>query len=149
MPPPATPSADARWSGVGRRRFWGTLGRHQIGALAATLLDFSVMVTCVQRLGMDPVAATAVGATIGAVTNFMLARAWIFRRHSGHVVGQALRYAVVSGGGAVWNTVGEHLMHDVEHMQYAVARLLVSVAVSLLWNFPMQRRFVFREGSGR
>jgi putative flippase GtrA len=27
-----------------------------------------------------------------------------------------------------------------------VARVFVSIAVSLLWNFPMQRRFVFRDG---
>jgi putative flippase GtrA len=142
MPPPATRSAESR--GV-----WGTLARHQVGALAATILDFSVMVTCVQRLGLSPVAATAIGATVGAVTNFTLSRAWIFRRHSGHWAGQAIRYALVSGGGAGWNTLGEHLMHDVEHVQSVVARALVSVAVSLLWSFPMQRRFVFRERGDR
>lgn len=138
MPPPATRSAEPR--GV-----WGTLGRHQVGALAATLLDFSVMVACVQRLGLSPVASTAIGASVGAAANFMLSRVWIFRRHSGHWAGQAIRYAFVSGGGAGWNTVGEHLVHDVGHVQYVVARALVSVVVSLLWSFPMQRRFVFRE----
>jgi hypothetical protein len=35
------------------------------------------------------------------------------------------------------------------HVQYVVARTLVSIAVSLIWNFPMQRRFVFREGTIR
>jgi putative flippase GtrA len=125
------------------------LGRHQIGALAATALDFGVMITCVQRFGLTPVTATALGATVGAIANFLLARAWIFPRHSGHWTGQAIRYALVSGAGAGWNTVGEHLMHDIERVQYILARALVSVAVSLLWNFPMQRRFVFREGLGR
>ncbi len=140
MRPPATRSAEPR------SRVWQTLARHQIGALAATLLDFSVMVVCVQRLGLSAVTATAIGASVGAVTNFLLGRAWIFRRHSGHWAGQATLYALVSGGGAGCNTLGEHLMHDVEHVQYVEARALVSVAVSLLWSFPMQRRFVFREG---
>jgi putative flippase GtrA len=140
------PSAEERSEGTG---LWGTLGRHQAGAIAATLLDFSVMVACVQRLGLSPDAGTAIGASVGGLTNFLLARAWIFRRQSGHWAGQAARYALVSGGGALWNTLGEHLMHDIERVQYVVARLIVSVAVSLLWNFPMQRRFVFREGRGR
>jgi putative flippase GtrA len=128
---------------------WWTLGRHQVGAIAATLIDFSVMVVCVQRFGVQPTAATAIGASVGGVTNFLLARAWIFRRHSGHWAGQAVRYALVSGGGALWNTLGEHLMHDIERVQYILARALVSVAVSLLWSFPMQRRFVFQEGRAR
>jgi putative flippase GtrA len=53
---------------------------------------------------------------------------------------------VVAGASACWNAVGEHLVHDVGGMQYVLARVLVSIAVSLLWNFPMQRRFVFRDG---
>jgi putative flippase GtrA len=127
---------------------WGTLGRHQVGAVAATLLDFSVMIVCVQLLGLAPTPATAVGATVGGVTNFLLARAWIFPRHTGHWASQAIRYALVSGGGALLNTLGEHLMHDVARVQYVVARALVSVVVSLLWSFPVQRRFVFRERLG-
>ncbi len=115
----------------------------------ATLLDFTIMIACVEHLGLPPVLGTAIGAGAGAITNFMLARSWIFRRHSGHWASQAIRYALVSGGGAGWNTLGEHLMHDIERVQYVVARALVSVAVSLLWSFPMQRRFVFREGKAR
>jgi putative flippase GtrA len=37
-------------------------------------------------------------------------------------------------------------VHDVAGMQYVLARAVVSIVVSLLWNFPMHRRFVFREG---
>jgi putative flippase GtrA len=145
MPPPAMSSAEPSGP-AGPSGTWQTLGRHQVGAFVATAVDFSIMVLCVERLGLAPVAATAIGASVGAFTNFMLARAWIFRRHEGHWAEQAIRYVLVSGGGAGWNTLGEHLMHDIERVQYVFARALVSVAVSLLWSFPMQRRFVFREG---
>jgi putative flippase GtrA len=53
---------------------------------------------------------------------------------------------VVAGASAGWNALGEHLMHDVVGMEYVLARVLVAIAVSLLWNFPMQRRFVFHDG---
>jgi putative flippase GtrA len=124
---------------------WRTLGRHQVGAAVATAIDFATMIFCVERLGLSPTAATAIAAALGAITNFTLGRAWIFRRHTGHWAWQATRYAVVSAASAGWNTLGEHLVHDVAHVQYVAARAIVSVLVSLLWNFPMQRRWVFRE----
>jgi putative flippase GtrA len=144
MPPPATPSAEAREPGAASG--WRLLGRHQIGATAATVVDFGAMILCVEILGLAPVTATAIGATLGGITNFSLGRAWIFLRHSGHVGGQALRYATVSAAGAAFNAMGEHLVHDRAHIQYVIARALVAIAVSLLWNFPMQREFVFHEG---
>jgi len=144
MPPPATPSADARSAGSA----WRTLGRHQIGATIATVVDFGAMILLVEGLGISPVAATAIGASFGGITNFTLGRAWIFRHHSGHIASQAIRYAAVSAAGAGLNALGEHIVHDRAHVQYVVARALVAIAVSLLWNYPMQREFVFQEGGG-
>jgi putative flippase GtrA len=131
---------------IERRRVWWTLVRHQLGAAAATAVDFATMILAVERLGLTPVVATAIGASVGAVTNFLLARAWIFRRRSGHWAAQGVRYAIVSGASAGLNALGEHLLHDVARVDYVGARVVVSVAVSLLWNFPMQRHFVFGEG---
>jgi putative flippase GtrA len=144
MQPRATPSADASATAT-----WRTLGRHQLGATAATAADFGGMIACVELLGTSPVTATAIGATLGAVTNFTLGRQWIFRRPSGAFLGQATRYALVSAASAGWNTLGEHALHDRAHIQYVLARALVSIAVSLLWNFPLQRRFVFQDGRGQ
>jgi putative flippase GtrA len=141
MPPRATPSTDSRGTGT-----WQTLGRHQLGAMVAGGADFGAMIFCVEVLGLSPVAGTALGATLGALTNFCLGRAWIFRVASGSPFAHAARYALVSGASAGWNSVGEHLVHDVARVQYVLARALVAIAVSLLWNFPAQRWFVFREG---
>jgi putative flippase GtrA len=152
MPLPATSSADVQDDfaapsvaddpAVGT---WRTLGRHQLGAIAATLVDFATMIVLVESAGLPPEAATPLGAVLGAVTNFTLGRAWIFRRHTGHWAAQASRYALVSAASAGWNTIGEQLVHGMGHVQYVAARAIVSFMVSLLWNFPMQRAFVFRE----
>lgn len=120
-----------------------TLGRHQLGSVAATAIDFAALALLVERLGVDPVAATALGSLAGAVTNFALARRWIFRDHQGTAASQALRYALVSGVSLGFNTLGECALATRLGVHYLVARVLVSVTVSLLWNFPMHRRFVF------
>ncbi|SRR5579883_452933 len=126
---------------------WHTLGRHQMGSAVASAIDFCAMILCVEALRLSPVLGTAVGATLGAATNFGLGRMWIFRLQTGHPAPQALRYGLVSAASAGWNSLGEHVMHDRAHLQYVLARALVALAVSLLWNFPLQRRFVFRERS--
>jgi putative flippase GtrA len=125
---------------------WHLLGRHQLGAAVATAIDFGAMILAVERFAVAPALATAMGAALGAMTNFALGRTWIFRYGSGHWAGQAVRYAVVSGASAGWNTLGEYLMHDAALVPYVSARMIVSFTVSLLWNFPLQRRFVFRHG---
>jgi putative flippase GtrA len=144
MPLPATDSAEPRVVAAGGG--WRTLGRHQLGAMAATLVDFGAMILVHEKLGLSPTLATAIGAALGGITNFTLGRAWVFRNHSGPIHGQAVRYALVSAGGAGWNALGEQIVNGGAHVQYVLARALVSVAVSLLWSYPMQRRFVFREG---
>src|SRR5689334_22431042 len=111
MRPPATPSADlARGGGApegsGAAGAWRTLGRHQIGATAATAVDFGTMILLVEVFGLPPVAATPIGASLGGITNFLLGRGWIFRRQTGHVAVQAIRYSLVSAASAGWNTLG-------------------------------------------
>ncbi len=130
------------------RELWWTLGRFHVGAVTATAVDFGSMITLVEVFHLSPVIATVVGASLGAVTNFLLGRMWVFRQVSEHWAAQGWRYAVVSGTSAGLNAAGEHLIHDVVHVEYVVARVAVSAAVGLLWNFPMQRRFVFPRSRG-
>jgi putative flippase GtrA len=95
------------------------------------------------------VPATAVGAAAGGVTNFLLGRTWIFRAEHTPAGGQAVRYFFVSGASLGWNALGEYVLHDRLGLQYVLARAIVAVAVSLLWNFPMHRSFVFAGGQPR
>jgi putative flippase GtrA len=138
-------SAGRAHDGVTSRIAWRTLGRHQLGSLIATLVDFGTMIACVELLRLSPVLGTGIGAAMGGITNFVLGRTWIFHSQSGKLGGQALRYAMVSGASACWNALGEHLVADRAHVPYVEARALVSIFVSLFWNYPMQREFVFHE----
>jgi putative flippase GtrA len=129
-----------------RRGLLSHLGRHQIASLVSTAVDFGTMVLVVELLGVSPVAGTVAGATCGAVTNFQLGRHFTFRARGDGVAPQALRYAVVSATSAGLNALGEYGLHDRLKLQYFIARTMVAVAVSLFWNFPLQRYFVFRAG---
>jgi putative flippase GtrA len=119
------------------------VARHQLGAAIATAVDFATMTLLVQLAGTPPALAALSGASAGAIVNFHLGRRWIFRATSAPVAAQALRYALVSAGGALLNGAGELALHDGAHLDYLLARVVVSIVVSLGWNLPMQRRFVF------
>ncbi len=117
--------------------------RHQMGAVAATITDYSVMIVLVSGLGVLPAAGTAAGATCGGILNFVLGRRWIFPSTSAAAAPQARRYAAVSVGSLILNTCGVHVLASILHYPYVAARVVVSFCVSVLWNFPMQRSFVF------
>jgi putative flippase GtrA len=121
-----------------------TFGRHQVGAIVATIIDFSVMSALVRLLGVSAPLATAFGAGVGGITNFAMGRSWIFAASEGHAGHQAWRYAVVSGVSLLLNSLGEYILHDRLGIQYLLARVIVAATVSVGWNFPIQRAFVYR-----
>ncbi|MDX2020634.1 MAG: GtrA family protein [Deltaproteobacteria bacterium] len=129
----------------------GPLLKHQTGAAISTAVDFGVMWLLVESHTLTPVWATAAGAFCGAVTNFSLGRRWIFAKGPGSMAlgNQVARYMLVSGVSLMWNTLGEALLYRVLGLQYVMARVIVAVVVSVAWNYPMHRWFVFRSRPAR
>jgi putative flippase GtrA len=117
--------------------------RHHIASIAATIVDYGLMITLVEVGGLRPVPATALGALAGAVTNFTLGRVFTYRATDASLGGQSWRYALVSAASLALNAGGEHLFSNILGLQYLVARVITSVIVSNAWNYPLQRFFVF------
>jgi putative flippase GtrA len=123
-----------------------SFGRHQVGALVATAIDFGTMSALISGFGLFAPLATAIGAALGGVSNFLLGRYWIFSAKDGHAGEQAWRYVLVSGVSLGLNAGGEYILHDRLGIQYLLARVIIAAAVSVGWNFPIQRAFVYRRG---
>ncbi len=122
-----------------------TFGRSQLSSLVATLVDFGALVLLTEFGGVWYVASTAVGAFLGGVTNFLMGRHWSFEEaHHGRIHGQALRYSLVSGGSLVLNSAGVWFFTEVAHLPYPASKGIIAILVSVAWNFPLQRHFVFR-----
>jgi putative flippase GtrA len=119
------------------------LARHQAGAMLATAVDFGLMIVLVSFAGAAPSLGTACGAACGGITNFLVSRNWVFRATHHATFPQAGRYAAVSVASLLLNTAAMHAVADLMRFPYVVARMGVALAVSLFWNFPMHRTFVF------
>lgn len=121
------------------------LGRHQAAAFAGTGADFLTMLGLVELVKLTPPVATVLSAIVGGFVNFSISRAWAFRAmHRGTTLGQASRYAVVSFGGALLNGVSLAAVLAVLPIPYLLARIAVSVAISVLYTYPLHTRVVFR-----
>lgn len=121
------------------------LGRHQLAAAFATLVDFGVMIALVELAHVLPPTATLVSATVGGISNFVVGRLWAFRnQHRGSMTSQGARYALVCAGGAFVNASLLGAVLAVVSPPYIIARAVVSLVVSLAYTYPMHTRFVFR-----
>lgn len=121
------------------------LGRHQIAAFVATAVDFTTMIALVELTPLSPPSATMISASVGGIVNFVVARLWAFHaRHDGTLRSQALRYGLVSLGGALVNANALGLVLHAIDVPYPLARIAVSIAVSVLYTYPLHTRFVFR-----
>jgi putative flippase GtrA len=137
-PPEASPRPSAR------SRFWEWI-RHHTTAVISTIVDYSVLVGTVELTHLGPVAATPIAAFAGAVTNFTLNRRFTYHAADSPMRGQLLRFVLVSGCSLGLNTLGEFLFLKIPHLHYLVARVISSIIVSNVWNYPMLRFFVFSE----
>jgi putative flippase GtrA len=120
-----------------------SLRRSQIASLSATAVDFGSLIFLVEVCGVWYVAATAMGAGLGAIVNFLLGRHWSFTAGEQKVSGQALRYAAVAALSLVLNSLAVYLLTAYGDIYYALSRVIAAVLIGLLFNFPLHRRFVF------
>lgn len=123
--------------------FWQSFSRSQVASIAATCVDFGLLVLLVESWGVWYVLATGVGALAGAMTNFLMNRYWSFEAGSSDWTGQALRYGLVSGGSLILNVAGVYLVTEAWGSPYAASKLLTALAVGWFFNYPLHRGFVF------
>jgi len=106
-------------------------------------VDFATMIGVVEFFHLSPVFGTVCGASAGAVTSFSLGRSFTYRSRAEPILAQVFRYSLVSGASLGLNALGEHLILRVMPSHYVLGRAIVATTVNNVWNYPLQRYFVF------
>lgn len=118
--------------------------RAQSSAAIATALDFTVFLILFKVLGVYYVWATAIGATCGAICNFLINRYWAFRSSKERIELQALRYLLVSLGSLILNTWGLYMITEWSGMDPFYGKIIVSILVAWCFNYTLHRFWVFK-----
>lgn len=116
----------------------------QIASSIASLGDYFVTILFVEMLGFWYLAGSTTGTIIGGITNFYIGRQWVFKGGLKERNIQLFRYAVVWTGYLVLTTIGVYLLTNLAHLNYLLSQVSVSLFLDIAYNFPLQKRFVFR-----
>lgn len=96
-------------------------------------------------LGVWYIYAQIIGATLGAITNFLLGRFWAFESKTDKISDQAFRYALVSAGSLLLNAIGLYLLTEFTPLNAITAKVIIGIIVAVTYNYLMQKYFVFRK----
>jgi putative flippase GtrA len=111
-----------------------------VGGLSA-LLDTSCLYVLYTYFGLDPLLAGAIGFLIGVVSNYIMSIIWVFES-SGNVKTEFTLFAIIGIGGLLWTELILWILIDITHVP-VMASKLVALALVLIWNFGMRKKFVF------
>jgi CDP-diacylglycerol--glycerol-3-phosphate 3-phosphatidyltransferase len=127
----------------------GWFQRAWIASAVATAVDYGTFTILVEVVGVYTGTSRALGALLGAITNFTVNKVYTFKTRENSVMVEVPRYAAISLTSLLLNTVGVILLTEGLRWNPLVAAAVVGIAVSLGWNLPLHRIFVFREQTGR
>lgn len=116
----------------------------QIASSLASLVDYFFTIFLVEMLGFWYLAGSTTGTIIGGITNFSIGRHWVFKGGMKERHIQLFRYALVWTGYLVLTTAGIYLLTHFGHLNYLISKIFVSLFLAVAYNFPLQKRFVFR-----
>lgn len=151
--------ADKLLHGKGIFTFLRSSASSQVSSWTDMGVCFVVYAWVLLPLGTDPMRsfiATATGLIVGGVVNCCINYRFTFRAKDCPVKAVAIKYLLVWAGSFILNlggtTILNHLLQPIQWLArigikpdgiFAFSRLSVSLAVSLAWNFMLQKNFVY------
>ncbi|MFT4102892.1 MAG: GtrA family protein [Burkholderiaceae bacterium] len=122
----------------------GLFGRFLGVGLAATALQYAVLLAGVEWVGIQAVYASALGFVSGAVLNYLLNRSYTFRSNVSHARGAA-RFLVVVAFGLAANVLLMLLLNGYLGWNYVLSQIVTTGGV-MLWNFVGHSLWTFGGG---
>lgn len=121
-----------------------TFLKANVASLIASVCDYLMTIVAVQWLGMDVVVGGITGTITGGFINFWVARHWVFSAAGSKAHKQAVKYAIVWFGNLLFNAAGMYVLTKQAGMYYLAAKIITSLLVAFGYNYPLQKRYVFK-----
>ena len=122
-----------------------TFCKAQLSAQIATVVDFTVTALLAELFGIWYLIATFVGALSGGVVNCIVNYHWVFKAQELKKQFVAIKYLFVWCGSILLNTAGTYVLTELSAQHYLISKVVVAILVGFLWNYQMQRLFVYRD----
>lgn len=115
-----------------------------VASLSASCCDYLVTILLVKFLQSDPFLAGITGTVFGGIVNFLMGRYWVFNATKTALNLQGKRYLIIWIGNLLLNSFLLYILIKIFIVQYLIAKIITSVLVALLYNYHLQKRYVFK-----
>lgn len=126
-----------------------TFGKAQISAFLGGMTDYFTMIFFTEVFLIHYSVSVGIGGIVGAIVNFTINKRWSFHsqaktyKHRG--IQQLLRFSVVVVNSILLKALGTTLLTELLNINYAISRLITDLFVSIVFNYMLQSRWVFRK----
>jgi putative flippase GtrA len=121
-----------------------TFLKAQTASLIASGADFVITALLVELAGINHLSALIEGTVSGGIINFIINRYWVFNGGQKKTQVQIIRYSLVWTGSLLLNASGFYLLTHFSNFHYLFSKILISLLVGILYNYFLQKRFVFK-----
>lgn len=115
-----------------------------VSSLISSFCDFLITIIIKELLGADPFFASVIGTISGGIINFIIGRYWVFKVYNFNIYQQSRRYFIIWAGNLFLNALGVYVLLHYAGLNYILAKLIISVAVAVGYNYPLQKKYVFK-----
>ena len=115
-----------------------------IAAIIATIIDFSFTFFLKQIIQIDAVLASIFGTILGGMINFLIGRVWVFNTPEIPFIQQGRRYFITWIGNLLLNASGVYILIKIIGVQYLFAKMATAITVAIGYNYPLQKKYVFK-----
>lgn len=119
----------------------------QLSAFVGGAVDYGIMLLCKEIFGFSVTNAIRISGTIGAVVNYSINRFWTFKDDDSQapVRSQLWKFVIVVIGSILLKSYGTPLLSNLTSIDYKITRLIIELIVSLGFNYPLQKYWVFKK----
>ena len=122
-----------------------TFFKANVASLTASFCDYLVTIIFREVLLVEVVRASMVGTIFGGIINFLIGRNWVFKSTDASSYHQAKKYFLVWSGNLVLNALGVYLLTGPCQVNYIIAKLVTSITIAVAYNYPIQKKYVFKK----
>lgn len=124
-------------------------GKAQVSAFIGGVTDYVIMVFVTEVFHVHYTISIAIGGIVGAVVNFSLNKGWTFRSkdvpYQSSLFKQLFKFMLVVLNSILLKSSGTYLITTFLRFDYKISRLFVDLLVSVLFNFTLQKFWVFKK----
>jgi putative flippase GtrA len=121
----------------------------QLSAFVGGMVDYGIMILITELFYVHYTITIVIGGIIGALVNFSLNKYWTFpskvRPYSNSMCKQLLKFVLVALNSILLKSSGTYFVTSYIEIDYKISRLIIDLFVSLMFNYNLQRYWVFRK----